>query len=211
LNDVSELLEKLGQRVRPPGDGQADHHMAEMLAEIRKSLFTATQAAVNALDLPTRTLELLVGGLVRDTEAVLELGEPPVIAVLSGVPGCGKTTAAARWLYLGATEKRIRGFWVTAARLGRWARYDDEEMRRLTHVPRLVVDDLGTEYVDEKGAFMTTFDELLNERYAHRRPTVITTNLNGDAFKERYDLRVVDRIREDGAFRVIESKSLRSA
>jgi hypothetical protein len=210
LNDVDEFMEHIAKRAAPAEDEQSDHHIAEMEAKVRLSLSIATRAAISGLDLPARTLELLEAGLARETEAVLTLGTPATIAVLSGTPGCGKTTAAARWLYLAAKEQRIRGLWVTAARLARWARYDDAEMAVLLKAPRLVVDDLGTEYLDERGAFMTTFDELLNERYAHRRPTVITTNLNAEAFRARYDLRVVDRIREDGTFMEIESPSLRS-
>lgn len=211
MNDVDSLMETFATRVAPAGDEQqSDHQIAEMEAKVRVSLAIATRAAISGLDLPARTLELLEAGLARETEAVIALGTPATIVVLSGTPGCGKTTAAAWWLYLAAKEQRIRGLWVTAARLARWARYDDEQMGLLLKAPRLVVDDLGTEYLDERGAFMTTFDELLNERYAHRRPTVITTNLNAEAFRARYDMRVVDRLREDGSFMEIESPSLRS-
>ena len=72
----------------------------------------------------------------------------------------------------------------------------------------LVVDDLGTEYLDGKGFFLANFDALVNHRYSHRLPTVITTNLKVDEFR-KYGVRVVDRIREVGVFLSVNAPSMR--
>ena len=60
----------------------------------------------------------------------------------------------------------------------------------------MVIDDLGIEYLDKNGNFLQRLDELLDERYSNFRKTIITTNLNADAFKDRYGERVADRMRE---------------
>ena len=98
---------------------------------------------------------------------------------------------------------------VTSARLSRWDRYDRDEMNRLLRADRLVIDDLGSEYADVKGNFNAILDELVSDRHGNRRPLVITTNLNGEAFKARYDDRIADRIREVGRFVSIKWSSMR--
>ena len=168
------------------------------------------KAAVKVAELPDRLVRLASGGGLRETDAVAALREPAGITVLAGAPGCGKTVAAAWWLFDWVAQC-CSGLWLTAARLQRWDRYSRAEMDRLFAYPRLVLDDLGTEFLDEKGSFMTTLDELVNERYASARPLVITTNLNVEAFKLRYGERIVDRIREAGVFKAVGSQSLRQA
>jgi len=206
ITSVEELLADIAAR-KPQGDVEPD-----WLVEAQRKGAEAARLAVAALELPERALALLTAGAARDTEAVQALAKPCAITVLSGAPGCGKTVAAAKWLFDRARQtQRCDGKWLTAARLARWPRYSDADMQPLMLAGRLVLDDLGTEYLDERGSFMATLDELLNERYARQRPTVITTNLNADAFKARYAERIVDRIREDGRFAALASPSLRSA
>lgn len=131
------------------------------------------------------------------------------ILVLAGNVGTGKSMAAAWWLlapHLPGTpiEKGPRGrlpsLWVSAARLARWERYDDTEMQRLLCAPRLVIDDLGTEFTDAKGNSDAIIDEVVNDRLSNKRPLVITTNLTADVFRKRYGERIADRIREHGEF-----------
>lgn len=110
---------------------------------------------------------------------------------LGGV-GSGKTVAACWWLSQGA------GRFVTSALLARWPRYEAESMRALLEAPRLVIDDLGTEYMDDKGNFMAILDEIIADRCANERQTFITSNLTAIAFKARYGERIEDRIREGG-------------
>ncbi len=206
IRNVEELLADIATR-KPEGDGEPD-----WLVEAQRKGAEAARLAVAALELPERALALLTAGGARDTEAVQALVKPCAITVLCGRPGCGKTVAAAKWLFDRArSTQRADGMWLTAARLARWPRYSDADMQPLMLAGRLVLDDLGTEYLDEKGSYMATLDELLNERYARQRPTVITTNLNAEGFKARYAERIVDRIREDGRFVALASPSLRSA
>src|SRR5262249_31101876 len=111
-----------------------------------------------------------------------------VITCLSGNPGVGKTIAACEWLL-----SRRSGLFVKAPSL---ARIDRAKVPGLLNAHALVLDDLGVEYIDAKGFLSSLLDELIDHRYDLRLPTVITTNLDAAAFKERYGARVIDRIRE---------------
>jgi DNA replication protein DnaC len=73
----------------------------------------------------------------------------------------------------------------------------------------LVLDDIGTEFNDGKGMFAAKLDRLLDARYREYRRTLITTNLTGAALAERYDSRVIDRIREGAVWQTITGESMR--
>jgi hypothetical protein len=182
-------------------------HDAKIRAERERSEAEAAKAAraasVMKLGLPPRVLEI-VAGATWPTDATKALEGDALITCLSGNPGNGKTVAAASWLF-----KREVGLFVKAAQLARWERYSDEKMRLLLGSAALVVDDLGTEYQDVKGNLMALIDELLDHRYDYRLPTVLTTNLDAEAFKARYGERIADRIREVGAFVSIDAPSFR--
>lgn len=213
MTDVEDVMAAILERTPPvpPGDpNEEPSWKREERQEAAEKRDRAVRAALKDSELPERILERLRGGGLLETPALAALREPSTITVLSGLPGCGKSMAAGWWLYSWATESMGAGLWVTAARLSRWSRYDTREMDRLIRVPRLVLDDLGTEYIDEKGSFMATLDEVINERYAGKRPLVITTNLNAADWRERYGERISDRIREAGAFKTAGSLSLRS-
>ena len=133
---------------------------------------------------------------------------------LAGGKGCGKSVAAGYWLYIKARKRttlRQRTWW-SASRISRASSYD-KNLDEMMQAPYMVIDDLGVEYMDKNGHFNGRLDELLEERCGNYLPTLITTNLNGIDFKERYGQRIVDRIREDlktgGAFIEIRDKSLR--
>jgi DNA replication protein DnaC len=98
---------------------------------------------------------------------------------------------------------------LSSARLSRWPKYDDGAMGRLLQTGRLVVDDMGVEFIDERGAYQSLLDEVINDRYANRRPTLLTTNLDAESFKARYGERIADRIRECGKFVSVGAASMR--
>ncbi len=127
------------------------------------------------------------------------------VLVLMGPVGTGKTLAACSWLRSWEGD----GF-MTAAELARWPRYDMAAMKRLLEKGRLVVDDLGTEYMDDKGNFLAVFDEFVNTRCANMKQTIITTNLAPEAFRARYGERITDRIVECGRFVSVAGESMRS-
>lgn len=133
---------------------------------------------------------------------------------MSGPAGVGKSFAAGYWLWRRIVDDRRntdpnnKKRWFPAMRLAAVSSYG-QELEDLCGVAALVIDDLGVEYTDERGAFLSKLDYLLDSRYSEERPTIITTNLDLASFSRRYTERVVDRIREGGSFRRIEGKSQR--
>jgi DNA replication protein DnaC len=163
------------------------------------------------MDLPRHVLAQMPAQ--SSTIAMDAVAQPFGILVLSGDPGCGKTFAAVKWIvdYVNddshwpqpGSAMQLRGrqpVFVTAAALARWDRYEQEPMAKLLRAPRLAIDDLGAEYLDKNGFYAALLDEVLNERYAARVPTLLTTNLPVDEFKARYGERIAGRIRETGTF-----------
>ena len=184
------------------------------------------------LGIPSRTLAAARSAeMTPSVKAVVGAGAGELL-VLSGGVGCGKSVAAAKWLAdFVLDEKRWKllravdyedntidynyefnrgsAVWESAARLSRIDHYDDEAISRLTKCDRLVIDDLFVEYMDAKGFYLSLLDEILNERYANHRATVMTTNFDVEQFKTRYGERIADRIREAGRFFGCGSESMR--
>ncbi len=100
---------------------------------------------------------------------------------------------------------------VTAASFARESRYGKGagKFELLAKPNRLVIDDLGREFYDEKGSFQVDIDELIDLRWRSKRPTLITTNLTSSDFKSRYGQRIYDRSRTSGAWRNVKHESLR--
>ncbi len=133
--------------------------------------------------------------------------DPPWLVVISGRVGCGKTVAAAWWAIRQAPIVEF----VSATEYLQASRYDGSRARwRLAEA--LVLDDIGTEYLDERGSALVDLTDLVNEFYSRKRSLVMTTNLEAEAFKARYGDRVADRIREIGGWRSFRNApSLREA
>lgn len=129
------------------------------------------------------------------------------LLVIAGPPGCGKTVAAAWWA---ARQEREPSF-VRATTFAASSRYDRDTRASWFEASGLVLDDLGSEYLDAKGSFLVDLDELVDVFYGDARPLLVTTNCKLDDFRTRYGERVMDRIRECGTFWSTHDKSMRSA
>lgn len=87
---------------------------------------------------------------------------------------------------------------------------DDVTMwRRCRGTQLLVVDDLGGEYVDDKGFRIAQVNGLVDYRYGHKLKTIITTNLDWATFASTYRDRVADRIKESGRWVNLGGESIR--
>jgi DNA replication protein DnaC len=183
------------------------------------------------IGIPERALQ--VARHCKSTKAVQAIDEVGShgCMILSGGVGCGKTVAAAKWIHDYVVSKNVwktkrvcniddetmdyqftflgKAVWVTAAKLARADHYDSAIVAQYTECDRLVIDDLGKEYLDTKGFYTALLDEIVDERYAHMRATVLTTNASDADFKERYKTRIVDRVRETGRFFGCGEESLR--
>lgn len=206
--------------------------MAELRAKRDALVSAAAEKAIDELGIARRTLDAARAPSPTDAIATVTSFEGSML-VLSGHVGCGKSVAAAKWIidritgpscwklsrlldgagrtvdYAFAPKGKHLGIWTSAAKLARVDHYDEEAIARFTTALNLVVDDMLVEYLDAKGFYLSLLDEILNERYGNRLPTVMTTNLDTDGFKARYGERIADRIREAGKFVCVGTTSLR--
>lgn len=125
--------------------------------------------------------------------------------VISGTHGCGKTVASTWW----ALRRRPAPMFVRASTFAASSRYDRDTRSVWLAAPALVLDDLGSEFLDVKGSFLVDLDELMDVYYGDRRPLLITTNAEMPEFKSRYGVRIVDRLRECGSWFSVVGGSLR--
>jgi DNA replication protein DnaC len=161
---------------------------------------------------PAKALEALAGPL-RDSAALRAaraFTSPAqtmkTILVLCGDKGCGKTVAGA----LCCTQAPLGARFIEVSRLARIDRYSEAAMGPLETCSVLVIDDLGAEFLDEKGGLLSKLDGIINTRYASNLKTVLTTNVPAAIFAKRYGERIADRIREVGEFVEISDPSFRS-
>lgn len=157
-------------------------------------------------------------GELEDTRAMQRVRVfvhlPKRLLVLAGGTGAGKTTAAT-WVALKGQDPRP-GF-LRVNELERRGRYDKKLGEWLEARTSLVIDDVGAEYLDGKGAFRSLMDEVVDTFYADRRTLVLTTNLRprrqGDGeqeqFLERYGERVWSRMNEAGIWGDCGTRDLR--
>ncbi len=163
------------------------------------------------LGLPDRLAGILAGPEpLLDTAGVRAvekwLGDDVPFLVLGGNVGTGKTVAGAY-----ALSKR-GGLFRKASQITRMSQYDSEAWGGLYRAGLLVVDDLGTEPLDQGGWGMSALLDLFDRRYDERARTLITTNLTADALRTRYSSdggRFADRLRETARWINFAGASLR--
>lgn len=128
--------------------------------------------------------------------------------VLLGRPGVGKTVAAVWALREALSDGHTAAFRRTGA-VSRLSQFDAgaDEMRRLSRVQLLVLDDYGTEHASEYAK--AQLYQLLDTRHEERLRTVLTTNLSREQFRAHAGDRLVDRIAGDGLVVELNGVSLR--
>jgi hypothetical protein len=138
--------------------------------------------------------------VTRSTRACAKVGTEYQILVLIGERGCGKSFAAADWLWCAESKapptmraKLTPRRFLEAPLL---AAVEFEDRPKLGFASVLVIDDAGT----EKDFLIPDLAQLLIARYRNALPTVVTTNLSEKEFSERYGMRFADRMRETGRF-----------
>lgn len=149
----------------------------------------------------TRALTAVSGWIAKD--------DAPPVLVLSGGTGTGKSVAAAY-----ALAKARGGIWRTAAQLCRTfsasfgEQFEDQELCLTAFL--LVADDVGAELEPHRERMGATLVELLEHRKRSPRymRTIITTNLNRNAFERRYGSeRMLSRLsREAGIVAWVETR-----
>ena len=135
--------------------------------------------------------------------------------ILRGQAGTGKTYST----HVIANVLMQKGFSVlftTAFGLvERFKKYvqsfnDETQTDVLFDCDLLIIDDLGVEPIIKNITHEYLFN-VINERLAHAKPFIVTTNLDEPALKQRYDQRIVSRILSKETSVVIQfsSKDLR--
>jgi DNA replication protein DnaC len=226
VTELHALIDRLRQRSEDP-EFQARLAEAEA-AEKEKRMNWAAEVRRRALGetkMPTRVIDLIESGL-QDTDPILAarsfLSSPRSLLVMAGGTGNGKTVAACAALahylrvdddgYSMPTAERV-GRFVKAMEIVRIGTFNEGFWRSLERSPLLVVDDVGTEPLDDKGWALANFAALIDSRYDSKAKTILTTNLTVDGFKARYAAtdggRLVDRLREAGAFLTFGGESMR--
>lgn len=160
---------------------------------------------------PRREAEIVAAGALEKpaTIGTREYASGPLtFCLLTGGAGSGKTIAAVEallnarmawgggrsWCYSPSEARFVLS--SDLARLSYFELEAQQRLGRLERVPWLVIDDLGSELMTPGWA--SNLGEIINQRNSARRKTIITTNLDGDGFRARYDERIYSRIKGDG-------------
>lgn len=135
--------------------------------------------------------------------------------VLMGPPGCGKTQAATWAAFQLLTRTNFAPRCVRCPKASELPLYgaEAEEYRwRAATAGMLVLDDLGEgeQRNEKRAAWRAWVDDVLTQRHAARRKTVITTNRTGEELKAWLGERLADRLRE-GHLHSTREPSMRGA
>lgn len=154
----------------------------------------AIRRVVTAENAPIVEAMEIVEEALRWQQAQRRAGErpPPVTIVLTGPPGCGKTTTLSRHVARWPTPARyVLAREIAVLPENDWG--DNKlERRRLASVSLLGIDEAGLEESDRAGARLGA---LLAERRDGPHVTLIATNLGADEFFGRYvNARLISRL-----------------
>ena len=220
---LPELLEKFNLRAAemPPEDEVAEKRSEaeEIIAAQDAKHQRRMQEVCEGWGAPFRDAQQILRGQVDETEALRVVQKFYArslfggVLVLSGGNGCGKTLASTWYMlqeiarpypYGGRWPRKLHPRFIPVGELMRVSLYGrDEEYQAYERCSVLVIDDVGTEFRDSKGSFMSRFDQLIATREKGPCWTVMTTNLplhtkKGDSFTGRYGERILDRLHGDG-------------
>lgn len=133
--------------------------------------------------------------------------------IVSGRPGCGKSTAAA-WCAHQLAMRTFKPLWVRCVSMVDKPMFGFEaqlEKSKCQDAGVLVLDDIGAGAREETAkAWLGWLDDVLDFRHGRRRKTVITTNLPLVKLRAWLGPRLVDRLRE-GAEHETAERSMRGA
>lgn len=172
----------------------------------------ASAMTSQTVEIIARVARWLVGNVENRRRGLLLYGDIGLgkttlcTAIVGLVQHCKSVVAeyshANRWR-LTKEQKQDEWVWLrtpspsytTAAEISQTS---DSERARLAQASVLIIDDIGVEPVEVNtyGTKITPIVDIINERYANQRCTIITTNLDEDGIRARYGDRIEDRLKE---------------
>jgi DNA replication protein DnaC len=89
------------------------------------------------------------------------------------------------------------------------ASFSDERDKYSNFKGLLMIDDFGREHFTDRGFGIAEWDALIDSRYSWKYPTIFTTNLTDKELVEKYNNRILDRLREVAKWKQFAGQSLR--
>src|ERR1039457_656133 len=153
-----------------------------------------------------RRAHVAAKGFAETFDAVSQTGSS---LLLSGKPGCGKTHLACaianNLLDAGRTVIYTQVVELIRAIRDTWRRDSDRSetavIEKYRSADLLILDEVGVQFGSE--AERTQLFDILDGRYRERRPTVIVSNLSGNALRGCLGERLFDRMTEVGSHVVL--------
>lgn len=198
---VASVFERVRATWRPPTPEEEaarrleeeDAHAARALADQRDTEDRWTQEGM-----PRRAWPHVVNPSETPALSVVKewLASPLTILILTGLPDRGKTIAAC-WALA-----QKSGCFIKAIDIVRRGMFDTAWWSALYEAEILVLDDLGTEPLDEKGYALANVQALVDRAYDGRPRLIVTSNLALSVLSQKYLVsdggRSLERVRECG-------------
>ena len=142
-------------------------------------------------------------------------GEDSTGFILMGKVGAGKTNLACavlnEFLRKGLTARFLSAVQAVRFIKDSWRkdsdRTENQAIKSLLSPHLLIIDEIGVQFGSETEHLF--LNEIVNERYNAKKPTILVTNLDMKGFTELLGDRVVDRFREGGRVLVFDWGSQR--
>lgn len=160
-------------------------------------------------------------GFAREFLGAADRGLYNLLVLAGASKGTGKTIAGVYVLEHAEPPLRYGRVWtdaqhprfVPALELVMGGIYEEGAVAALAlaKCKALVIDELGGEFMDRKGLYISLLEWLLNRRYESGGYTVITSNLSMEDFRGRYGERIEDRFKHRALWFDCDGASLRRA
>lgn len=146
---------------------------------------------------------------IRNMDDNLHMGRG---LMLIGPVGTGKTTMAVAALRELIEKEPNQGYFIPMVSLLDQLNEERDSRshileERIRHTRLLVLDDLGAEY--DHAWVAAKIDAIITERYNRMKSTIVTSNLRRDEIRDRYQMRIFDRLKSTSKLITFAGKSLR--
>lgn len=192
---VNQTLETLASLPRMTTTQRCSPPLSAEPLKANRPAETNWQRNVLRLEIYHPMIQTLASAVEKLASKWIRRSQDACLLVVSGDPGCGKTLCARR---LHQWALKMRPYDLVGVSFHRWPEICDGFKRGEYGVVNdmltdslLIIDDLGAEH-DPSKVGMDKMCQILSRR--ERKCTMITTNIQPVAWRERFDARVEDRL-----------------